>query len=78
MTTGYKEFMDWITAGRPSRFKQIDRDKSGTIGLQELIYCCNIFLREHDGWAPKEKVKLKSREKKAETGMHLRKEHLED
>ena len=29
------------------RFKQIDRDKSGTIGMSELVYCCGIFLEEH-------------------------------
>lgn len=44
LTTGYKGFLDWITAGRPSRFKQIDRDKSGTVGLSELVFCCKALL----------------------------------
>lgn len=72
LTTGYRLFMDWITAGRPSRFKQIDKDKSGSIGRTELIYCCEYFLKEFPNWEPEKKKKLDNRKGKGTFGMHHR------
>lgn len=47
-----RRFADFLTEGRPSRFKRYDVDKGGSLGLQEVHWVVHKFLRHepHPAW----------------------------